>query len=308
MDEKLFILPLVFVAGYICQRGRTCAVSAAYEIAKRRRARRFLGFLYAAAWSLLIVSIAAMFRPDLLRAFNATLPTVWTISGAVVFGLGAAINGRCSLGTISRLGSGDLVRIGTLLGIFVGIAIAARLLPHAMTVPGATVLLVQAPLLRIAIALGAVVLLAIILRHYVPRDFVVGQWTIGRAMTAIGIVNGLLIWFAHNWSYTSFFRLVSMGGMAPVLMGLGIFAVLIAGSVTAGLVSRQFRLSAGLPREWIRAIIGGLLMGVGVFLIPGGNDTMLLVGLPLLLPQLIAAYGVMYVTLIVIAYFSRTQA
>ena len=42
-------------------------------------------------------------------------------------------------------------------------------------------------------------------------------------------------------------------------------------------------------------------MGVGVILIPGGNDTMLLVGLPLLLPHLMLGYAIMYATLIGIA-------
>ena len=86
------------------------------------------------------------------------------------------------------------------------------------------------------------------------------------------------------------------------------FATLVAGTVTAGIVSRQLVWRIGLPREWLLAVSGGLLMGIGVVLVPGGNDTMLLVGLPLLLPQLIAGYAVVYATLIAIAWFTPDRS
>ncbi len=308
MDNFWLIVPLVFAAGYVCQRGRTCAVSAAFEIAKRRRARRFLGFLYAAACSLLIISLAAINQPNLLLAFDSRLPTISTIIGGIIFGVGAFINGRCSLGTIAKLGGGDGARIGTIIGIFAGIWIGLHLVPTAAMTVGRSALVIPSPLTRVAIAVGLLIAFGFLLRYFAPKDFSVGQWSLPRAMTAVGVINGLLIWFAHNWSYTSFFRQIAYGSTANVTAGLIVFAVLVAGSVTAGVTSGQFAASPGTPREWLRALCGGLLMGVGILLIPGGNDTMLLVGLPLLLPQLIAAYAVMYITLIGIAYFSKTHS
>jgi uncharacterized protein len=70
---------------------------------------------------------------------------------------------------------------------------------------------------------------------------------------------------------------------------------------------RQWRLHVGGVNQWLLAVCGGLLMGLGVALIPGGNDTMLLIGLPLMVPHLLAAYATVYTTLIVIAWLTPNR-
>jgi uncharacterized membrane-anchored protein YitT (DUF2179 family) len=152
-------------------------------------------------------------------------------------------------------------------------------------------------------AMIAMAMLALLVYRVVPPDFNASQWSIFKAMLVIGLVNGLLVWLARDWSYTSLFRQIARGE-SNTGFGLLCFVTLLAGTVTAGIVSRQLVWRIGLPREWLLAVFGGLLMGIGVVLVPGGNDTMLLVGLPLLLPQLIAGYAVVYATLIAIAWFT----
>jgi uncharacterized protein len=303
MFLQILVLVLVFTAGYASQRGRTCAVSAAFEIAKRRRARRFAGYLFAAACSLAVLSFVSLFDPDVFAGFKAQGLSGWTLLGGIVFAIGAWINGRCSLGTIARLGSGDLVRLGTLGGIFggttLGIFFASR-----ETVAGQAAIFSQvAPTSRIGVAILAMAALAILVRRIVPRDFNPSQWSIPKSMLVIGLANGLLVWLARDWSYTSLFRHMARGD-AVTGFGLLCFATLVAGAMTAGVVSQQLVWRLGLPREWLLAVVGGLLMGIGVVLVPGGNDTMLLVGLPLLLPQLIAGYAVVYATLVAIAWIT----
>ena len=307
MILQLFILGLVFAAGYASQRGRTCAVSAAFEIAKRRRARRFVGYLFAAACSLVVLSLASLFDPGVFAGFTAQRLSGWTLLGGIVFAVGAWINGRCSLGTIARLGSGDLVRLGTLAGIFCGTILGVIASPQLIATEHSAFFSAVVPTMRICAAMIAMVMLALLVHRVVPTDFNPSQWSIFRAMLIIGLVNGLLVWLARDWSYTSLFRHVAHGE-SNTGFGLLCFATLVAGTVTAGIVSRQLVWRIGLPREWLLAVSGGLLMGIGVVLVPGGNDTMLLVGLPLLLPQLIAGYAVVYATLIAIAWFTPDRS
>lgn len=307
MSLHFLILALIFAAGYASQRGRTCAVSAAFEIAKRRRARRFIGYLFAASISLAVLSVISVFQPDLFAMFRAQELSGWTVLGGIVFAAGAYINGRCALGTIARLGSGDLVRIGTLLGIFCGVYLASSILPHRPAAEGAPLFSVLSPAIRIAIAGAALTALAMLVRRVVPAGVHPGQWPIPKAMLVIGLVNGLLVWLARDWSYTSLFRHVARGepGTGFGMIGL---TVLIVGAVSAGAVNRQLAWNIGALRDWVLAGVGGTLMGLGVVLVPGGNDTMLLVGIPLVLPHLVVGYGIVYATLIVMAWSTPDRA
>ncbi len=300
MAVQLFILFLVFAAGYASQRGRTCAVSAAFEIAKRKRARRFMGYLFAATCSLGVLSVASLFDPGLFNGFQIHRLSIWTLLGGVVFAFGAYINGRCSLGTIARLGSGDLARLGTLAGMFGGTVLGILIMPDRPVTDGAPLFAGLTSLTLIGGAIVAMTVFAIVLRRIVPGDFNPSQWSIPKAMLVIGVANGLLVWLARDWSYTTLFRHLARGE-AGTSFGALVLIVLVGGAVVGGFVSRQLDWRLGTAREWALAGGGGLLMGIGVVLVPGGNDTMLLVGLPLLLPNLIAGYAVMYATLILIA-------
>ncbi len=296
------IFLLVFVAGYVTQRARTCAVSAAFEIVKRKRAHRLIGFFLAAACSFLTLSLLSLLEPRLFLGFARQWPSILNVIGGIIFAFGAWTNGRCSLGTIARLGSGDLSRIGTLIGIFAGLSVSLSWSPPRMMMPAAMTLFAQLPSnALIGIAAINLAIFAGLLRKTVPADFNAAQWPIWRSMTTVGVVNGLLVWLAHDWSYTSMFANIAKHDLALISVGSASFIMLIGGAVTGAMVSKQWQLHFGSAREWLFAAAGGGLMGVGVALIPGGNDKMLLIGLPLVLPHLIIAYLVMYATLIAIA-------
>lgn len=298
------ILALIFVAGFASQRGRTCAVSAAFEIAKRQRARRFIGFLFAAACSLMVLSILSYREPRLLLSFSSHWPSPSTFIGAIIFAVGAWINGRCSLGTIARLGSGDLPRIGTLVGIYAGISLSVSALPPTVMETTNTLPLLArvTPNVSIGFATINLTFMAWMMRKNVPVGFNEAHWPIWQSMAIIGVVNGLLVWLARDWSYTSLFSQIVRHETSLLSFGALSFALLLAGAVTGAVTGRQWRLHVGGVNQWLLAVCGGLLMGLGVALIPGGNDTMLLIGLPLMVPHLLAAYATVYTTLIVIAW------
>ena len=116
-------------------------------------------------------------------------------------------------------------------------------------------------------------------------------------MAVIGLGNGVLLVLARSWPYTSLLMTLARGGHAGLAPGAAMAVVFVLGAYAGG-VLRGFRLRVGSLRDWLRALAGGTVMGIGAVLVPGGNDAMLLVGVPLLLPNLLAAYVAMSVVLV----------
>ena len=125
-------------------------------------------------------------------------------------------------------------------------------------------------------------------------------------MAVVGAASGLLFALDRQWLYTS--RIAEIAyGRGWTLAGLIGFAALLAGMTLATLVGGTFHLRAGSLQLWTRAAGGGLLMGAGATLVPGGNDTMLFTGVPLLLPNLLTGYAAFAGTLFLALLIRRTR-
>ena len=302
------ILLLVFTAGYAVQRGSVCAVAAAEELIDERRIERFLAFFVSAALALVVMAGAALAGIEMLDHYRATAALAGPLAGGALFGIGAWINGRCAFGIIARLGSGDLSRIGSVAGMFAGFLIAARLgvdggaalFPSVLT--GASDALVLAGALILTLGTG-------VLLYRRPGMRSVGNgWSPLTSMAVIGLVNGVLLMVAAGWPYTSLLMdLARAPGMGLAWRGL-LAAIFVAGALAAALANGTFQSNPGSPRHWLRHVGGGMLMGIGATLVPGGNDTMLLVGLPLLLPNLVLAYAAMMVVLCILVAARRRRS
>ena len=289
------ILLLVFIAGYAVQRGSTCAVAAAHMLVEQRRAERFLSFLLCAAVALGVMAAGALLGQDSFGHYRGTPRMLAPIAGGALFGLGAWLNGRCAFGTIARLGAGEAARIGTLAGFFIGFGLAARAGVEGPPLDLASPLVGADPAWIAAGALAGAALLGLATRG--GGD---GGWSPLRAMGLIGLVNGTLLVIAAGWPYTNLLMdLATASGMEIVWRSL-MALVFIAGSLTGALVAGAFRFERGAPALWGRTLAGGMLMGVGATLVPGGNDTMLLVGMPLLLPSFALAYIAMFAVLLLV--------
>jgi hypothetical protein len=59
-----------------------------------------------------------------------------------------------------------------------------------------------------------------------------------------------------------------------------------------------FRLNLRPRIDWLQNLAGGALMALGVALAPGGNDTLILYGLPTLSPHAIPAFAAMAVGIV----------
>jgi hypothetical protein len=77
--------------------------------------------------------------------------------------------------------------------------------------------------------------------------------------------------------------------------------------VSARLMKRRFILKRPTCKTAVRRTLGGVLMGVGALLIPGGNDTLLMIGLPMGALQAALAYALFVTTVAaLIAKFGST--
>lgn len=305
-----FTTALMFLIGYASQRAGVCMVRAVREVIDKRRVHRLAGFALAASAAMVVMGLADWLGAEPFMTILGASPDPLSVAGGVLFGLGSILAGHCAMGTLAALTSGDLPRAGSIAAMFVAALVlgpsmssAALMLPARAPVPS--------PLtghVIVALALGGTV--GVAAATYLHRRLgwhrPKGGWSPLIAMSVVGTASGLLFALDRQWLYTSRIAEIAYGRnwALGALIGL---AALIAGMTSATIIGDTFKLRAGSGAEWFRAVAGGLLMGAGATLVPGGNDAMLFTGVPLLLPNLLTGYAAFAATL-ALALLVRRQA
>jgi hypothetical protein len=222
------------------------------------------------------------------------------IIGGILFGLGTRLSGHCAIGILAALTAGQLSRLAALGAMFaaallVGPAMSKAALMLPARTPIISPLAGNAPL---ALTVGS--LLAILAASYIYRRIgwqcPRGGWSPLVAMGLVGAASGLLFALDQKWVYTSRIADAAYGELPVSWVVAAGPVALIAGMTIAAILGGMFRLRLGTLKEWLTASGGGLLMGIGATLVPGGNDTMLFTGVPLLLPNLLVAYAAFTLT------------
>lgn len=305
---SIMMISLAFSVGFATRRASICAVTAARQSATGRRHSRMIAFLTAACWSGVVLMSATSLAPELAPLSPGYPVTLTVIAGGALFGLGAYINGACAFGTLSHLAGGDLNYIGTLIGIAGGAAVSALLPVH----PGAPVPATLSPgsgsglylflLFAVSAAAATRKYVRTRLRHAKPSVRRLGA---APALLILGAGGALLHAVAGEWTYMAVLsdraaRLVSGDASEAGGMVLAGTAALIAGGIYAARRSGRFRWKRPMPYKFITRISGGAMMSLAAANVPGGNDVLLLYGIPSVAPHAIAAYGAMMVVLLVI--------
>jgi toxin CptA len=269
--------------GFASQRGGVCMVAAVDEVVSRGRADRLLALGEAAAWVAvgLVVASRVGFSLSMPAGYSATFLSV---AGGALLGIGALLNGACAVGAIARLGRGEWAYALTPLGFLAGCALAGPLLARFAPTPApGTSLLFALPLwllapvgLFLAWRLGR---LAVAARR---RRDVSGGWSPHLATTVIGIAFVVMVLAAGGWAYTALLGQLARGMSMNLPAQLLLFAALAAGAVAGGWRGGTLRRMRPPIRLLVRCLVGGGLMGAGSLLAPGGNDGLVLMGLPLL--------------------------
>jgi hypothetical protein len=284
---------LASLVGFAAAYGGICAVRAMQDLLEGRGGTLFLGFLKCSAWVLaVILPLAWTVAPEVHLAFGYRPD--WRVAvGGFLFGIGAALNGGCAFSTLTHLAMGDLGAGFALLGLGLGFALHGLWVGPLLPVP----LPRPSPLAQPepwSLALLAAVWVwatweAMRLWRRAPGD------RTGRVMAAIGLAGGVLYVLHGPWMYTAALAQgttwAARVGPAPTALPPILFLAVLVGVVLGVRARKRFR-----PRRltWtaaMRGLGGGVLMGAGAALVPGGNDALVLHALPGLLPHAALAYA-----------------
>jgi hypothetical protein len=121
-------------------------------------------------------------------------------------------------------------------------------------------------------------------------------WAPHEATVVIGITFAIMFVAAGAWAYTELLTELALGMPGDIVVRLLLLAALFGGSMIAGSASGK-AVSRVNVREVIRTFTGGAAMGAGSLLIPGSNDGLILVGMPLLYPYAWVGIGTMCLTI-----------
>jgi hypothetical protein len=268
---------LGFVLGFALNHGSICTVIATRELVSEKRPARFIALAECAVWAALVYAILET-SPTMPRGWS---PLSYLIPAAMLLGVGTYVNGSCVFGSVGHFGNGEIAFGFTFLGIAAGYYIVPLfgLLPDQ---PATSASLPLGP------GLLAIALLAILaLRFGVSLKSESNFRLLTLSMGAIGITSTILAILAPQFSITT-----SVGSIVSIpVAGAVIAGCMFGGSlVSARLRRRRFKLKWPTIKGIARRTLGGILMGLGALLIPGGNDTLLMIGFPIGAWQAALAY------------------
>jgi hypothetical protein len=297
----------VGLMGFAIQRGGTCTVAAVDELLTNGSARRLLAMLEASLW------VAGGLALAQLMHLAGSMPagfavSAWTVAGGVLLGLGAWVNRACVFGAVARLGSGEWAYVVTPLGFFVGCLSVTSVFARPM----AAVLPQASPIAQVPAVFGPLFVLYLAWRlapglqrlrtpgraHWLRQTL----WAPHAATIVIGASFVATLLLAGRWAYTDVLAdLAQAMGGSPAGLGLPLLllAALYAGALIGGHSAGRWRAVRVSVPQVLRCFGGGVLMGWGSLLIPGSNDGLILIGIPLLRPYAWLAFASMFAAIAV---------
>lgn len=292
----------VGVMGFAIQRGATCTVAAVDELLTRRRAHRLLAMLEASLWVAGGLALAQLAHiPGSMPAGYAV--SAWTVVGGALLGLGAWVNKACVFGAVARLGSGEWAYAATPVGFFVGCLSVMPLFSRPVASP-----LADASPLFHASTLLAVMFVAFVLWRLRPglaglrgpdRLNRLSQkiWTPHAATIVIGVSFVVTLLVAGRWAYTDVLADLARameGASVSLALPVLLLTALYVGALVGGLTAGRWQFMRASAWQALRCFAGGVVMGWGSLLIPGSNDGLVLIGIPLLRPYAWLAFASMF--------------
>lgn len=297
-------LALAALLGFSAHRAGLCTVKAVEEAVATRRGLMLLAFAKSVLWVAGVTLAIATFVPDARLRPESWALTLAGLGGGLLFGAGAVVNGGCAISTLSRLGGGEFGMLGTLLGFGFGVVATdagttfGLLSPTADAPPLATATHALAPWLLLALVAWMAWELVRLVRSRsrgpgLRALLLADVYRLSTAAALIGIANGLLYALHGPWIYTRTLRMTVGDGAGPPLLFWTLFAAVLAGMTLSAWQRGSLRLDIRPRPVWLRHFAGGLAMGAGAALVPGGNDVLLLHGIPNLSPHALPAFAAM---------------
>ncbi len=284
------------VLGFSAHRAGLCTVKAAAEILTTRRGHFLLSFAKSAAWVMALVAVGAAFGQRV--EFTHWPLTGLSVFGGILFGIGAAFNGGCTFSTLTRAVDGHVGLWITLAAWPAGMWLA-RQMPLELARPMSASLPELPPAVLILLWMALLRETVLILRrawHARPLRRVVGcpVYTLSVGAALVGVSNAIIVETTGPWSFSSTI-LCGIGARAATGCGQStlpwaILGAAVLGMLVSSLQRGSFALRLPAFGAAMRHVLGGVLMGFGMVLMPGGNEGLILFAIPSGSPHAVPAY------------------
>jgi uncharacterized protein len=306
-----FAVLLAFVLGFAAHRASVCTVRAIGEIMSSRSAFLLVGIGKSMLWVWAFVIPVIALTPAAGAALPGWSLTGFAVLGGFLFGVGGAINGGCAYSTMARFVDGEGKMLAAIVGFAVGVAGFAALarwewLPRPAPSPALVGPLLAGKSAWLAGALACAFLawafyeLWRLRRTRAPNQSVIAlalqpRYRLSTAAALMGATGALLLLFFGVVSYSSTFELGIEGALGtkgwPNATRVAVLVAVLAGMLVSTLQRGAFRLDWRPRLAWLMNFSGGALMGLGTALAPGGNDALILYGVPLFSPYAIPTFA-----------------
>jgi toxin CptA len=300
----LLVLAALCVAamGFAIQRGGTCTVAAVDELVSNRRMHRLTAMLEASLWVAGGLAVAQLLHVAGSMPGGYAIDR-WTVIGGVLLGLGAWLNGACVFGAIARLGSGEWAYVLTPVGFYVGcLSVMPLFARSAEAAPSAS-----SPLLMAAAVLAPLFIVyalwrtlpALLRMRSTDRLRLLRSkvWTPHAATIVIGVTFVITLLVAGRWAYTDVLADLARDMAGSLGARVLLLVALYVGALAGGWIAGRWHSAPISVLQLARCFGGGVLLGWGSLLIPGSNDGLLLIGIPLLYPYAWLAFATMCLTI-----------
>ena len=290
--------------------GGLCTYAAVLQIVREHRFNRLLAFLGAAACTALLVVPLAWFWTDSLHLTNTHQQCSSAIAGGTVLGLGAYLNRGCVFGTFVQLTGGNLRYLATLIGMPLG-SIAAKLwlLDYSPLTDDASLAAVPGKNAWLWLGFATLVLLLSISRlnpiaastprlrlRSIPEVLV---------MLTLGVGGGWLYAAVYGWDFASVinntvYQAFDFQPSGPTLIAIFCTLSMVAGGISAAVSQNRFAIQYPQFLPSLHSLVGGSLMGAAAVVLPGGNDGLLLSGIPVFAPHALLGFTFMILSMLVL--------
>ena len=313
-------LVLAVVLGFAAHRASVCTVRAVAEAMHAKTAFIFASIAKSALWILVFTLPIFWLVPSTAASLAGWQLNATAVIGGFLFGLGAGLNGACAYSTMARLVDGEAAMFVAIAGFAVGVGVFVGLLDFGWLERPANV----APMIGAVIEWGAV-LSAILIAWAIyeairlwrtrPRDKDLGalalapKYRLSSAALLFGLTGSAIFFLFGPAGYTSTFELVVEGAFGtkpwPATGRWLLLLAVLLGMFLSTLQRGGFHPDWRPKAAWLRNLAGGLLMGLGVAMAPGGNDTFVLYGVPNLSPNALPAYAAMTIGIVAALLIAR---
>lgn len=291
--NSLIILSAALLMGYTAQRFGICLVNATRRTLKGDP-RLLVAILLSGAWVWLYSILAYLY--DWTLPFERYELHPIFLMGGFIFGVGASINQGCSISTMNQLAKGQLGKMLTIGGWFLGWSIWNQLIAQGVFSPEYKKIDALSIKNTVIVSVTVLFFTLIFVMKFRPRiNLMIG-------VLCIGLLASLLFYLQPNWPPS---RLMNDLGNAvlyeqprPSLLRMGIVMALLIGMWISVAINHNAQLRWPKWYSGVRFLSAGTLMGIGAAMALGGNDTQILFGIPASSPGALSALLFIFVGIV----------